>query len=175
MGIDIDGLDFFDFSPVQLACVTNRANALDWLLQRGANGYLRAANGALSPFYLAAMMDHVEPMKVLLRHGFDIDSGDKQGCTDLWRAVQLNERRVMELLIANGANPNVQSPDGATPLESALILNRIEALKCLLQHGADPNVRDRAGYSLLIKATLLNRRDMTKKLLHYGAARLGKN
>ena len=68
-------------------------------------------------YHLAAMMDHVDVMKLLLnfdRSGLDV--GDNiNGWTPLHWAADENNKRMVEMLLGAGADVNVVDNKGRTP------------------------------------------------------------
>ena len=122
---------------------------------RGSRGTIP---GSLSPLLYAARDGRLEPAKLLLAAGADINQTDANAITPLLMAIVNNRVDVAKFLIARGADIHATDWYGRTPLwaavetrnmdvDNATFVNGIdrepmlEVIKLLLDRGAKVNVR----------------------------------
>ena len=88
-----------------------------------------------------------EGVAVLLAHGADVSSSDREGNTPLHYAVswQRGDPAVPRLLLNSGADPNAVNNEGETPLHGAALRGDVPSVKLLLGAGADGDIRDKKG------------------------------
>lgn len=80
-----------------------------------------------------------------MRHGADLEAGDREYGTPLDCACWFGQLNVVRFLLRSGANPNAVNTDGETPLHSVCTNNddnSAEAIRLLLQHGANLEARN---------------------------------
>jgi ankyrin repeat protein len=118
----------------------------------------------LKPIHIASMEKFTEVVKLLIKHGADVNAKGPYGQTALYYAIYSYRDEIAELLIANGADVNAKSDDGDTPLLAAARqpdpamdeftldeykLRTYRAIyditELLIVKGADVNVRDKQG------------------------------
>lgn len=97
-------------------------NALD--TRRSKNGR-RALNWA-------AYYNHVSAIKVLLKHGADIDATNLSGFTPLHHAVENKAIEATHYLIDQGADKGIASKSGRTPLQTAQGMRQQALISLLL-------------------------------------------
>ena len=96
-------------------------------------------------------------IRLLLRHGANVNETDKNGVTPLHRAVRFRSPAAVKLLLENGANVNsVDRRTRSAPLHRAVTNTGapatagkseqvVEIIRLLLAHGADRAIKNRAG------------------------------
>ena len=108
---------------LQVATALGRAEAVDWLLNQGADA--NATAGDLAPLSLAVLAVTEDPerkiriMQSLLDHGAAIDLVNKNGMTALHVAAATYSKKIVEFLLHNGADPLKRNKDGWTPMQLA--------------------------------------------------------
>lgn len=65
-----------------------------------------------------------EVVRVLVKHGANINAQSQAGFTALYMAAQENHDHVVKFLLANGANQSLATEDGFTPLGTLIFLLR---------------------------------------------------
>ena len=84
----------------------------------------------------AAMAGKVECVRVLLRHGADIEAHSGDGCTPLFYSVPNGEPAVARVLVAAGASIDVENAHCITPLGSTVQYGQPHLTHVLLSLGA---------------------------------------
>ncbi|MCX8744621.1 ankyrin repeat domain-containing protein [Snodgrassella sp. B3882] len=118
-----------------------------------------------TPLFTATIQGKVEPAKLLIKYGANVNALDVYGRPPLYyigdpspvpSATAENRLQVAKLLLDKGADVNITDADGAQPLwrivYSALGQGKEDELpivKLLLEYGADPDFRTKPGGSPL--------------------------
>jgi len=96
--------------------------------------------------------ENLPMVKLLVKHGADINTKDREGRTPIWFAIENNDSKMVKLLLQNKAEINYVTGNlKRSPLMLAFSDFRkrnMNVFKLLLDHGADVNVAQR-GYSML--------------------------
>ena len=106
-----------------------------------------------TPLFTAAIQGMVEPAKLLIKYGANVNALDVYGRPPLYyigdpspvpSATAENRLQVAKLLLDNGADVNIIDVDGAQPLWPIVFNARgkkeeLPIVKLLVEHGADPN------------------------------------
>ena len=99
----------------------------------------------------------IDIIKILIKHGVNINEKDKNGVSPLHRAVRFRKPEIVKFLIANGADVNcVDKRSASTPLHRAVVNSGAPSTKgknqeakriieILLANGADPNLKNKKG------------------------------
>jgi ankyrin repeat protein len=149
--------------------------AIDWLLNHGAQPEVRDACGDVPMFALLARgVDAVPVLQVLLRHGVSPAGAGGLGrfltaCVQHDTASRGLEHAALELL-ERGADPFAPSPAGDPPLSLAVRLGWSRLQLALLERGVDREARDSHGMTALHLATALGREASLKLLVLQGAS-----
>jgi ankyrin repeat protein len=114
--------------------------------------------GGLTPLLYAARDGRLEPAKILLEKGANLEQADPNGITPLLMAISNNHAEVARFLIDKGAQINVSDWYGRTPLWTAVEVRNMDfdngtfengvdraplfdLIQTLLEKGANPNPR----------------------------------
>ena len=129
-GVDVNGRDEYDSTPLHSAAAGGSKEVLELLLSKGATVRARNDRGC-TPLHIAAGKGHLEYVDLLLLKGAEVMARDQDGDTPLHLAVPSSyevekqaesitqKTRVVELLITKGANVKAKNYDGQTALSLA--------------------------------------------------------
>lgn len=159
------------FSPLLLA-VQNARLAVATVLLHAAEeedeDFVDRRHGEeeYSALDLAARSGHRQMLKVLIRHGADVNAKDSDGVTGLYLAAVNDQAYSVNLLVAAGARVGAISlgRHGRTALHAACAEGSNEAAHALLMQGAQPHRRD-SGYRTPLHLAAENDQIATVKLL----------
>lgn len=105
------------WTALQLAAYFGHANAVGFLLDRGADVGARSTNEmANTALHGAIAGKRAEIVPLLLEHGADREATDSGGNTALHLAAHEGVPEIVEVLLRRGANINARRNDGLTPL-----------------------------------------------------------
>ncbi len=140
--IKLDGAK--DISPLHAAVIEGKLEAVQALLDKGADPNARSAAG--TPLHVAAANNDVLMALLLLDRGGNIAARDAAGRTPLHLAAIHGAAEAAEFLIEEGAAVTSWTSDGLTPMHLAAGNGHVGVLKVLLAAGADPNQPNSYGH-----------------------------
>lgn len=106
------------------------------------------------PLIMAAYMDQVDLVKLLIAHGAEVDAQDISGNTALMGACFKGHLNSVKELLENGADPNKKNENGTTALAFACMFNQREIAEVLIDYKADVLVKDAKGHSVIDQAKM---------------------
>jgi ankyrin repeat protein len=104
-----------------------------------------------TPLHMAAAAFSLPMVKLLLRHGADVDARNRRGAQPLHYAADAHlcsptsQAAVIAHLISKGANPNSLDKSGVSPLHRAVRTRSFPAVRALLNAGANPRLPNKSG------------------------------
>jgi hypothetical protein len=115
--------------------VEGQLDAVQWLIEHGANVNLQQNNGRASSR---------EVVGIPRKHSGTVNATTAQdhGGSPLHLASANNHFKTMQLLIQHGADVNARDNGSSTPLHLASRWGGAESVQLLILHGADVNARD---------------------------------
>ena len=155
-------------TPLMLAAVANARDAVEALVEAGADILAKNASGKI-PLHFAAYGSARETAEWLVGKGADIHAKDNGGRTPLHDAAWGNARETAEWLAEKGADIHAMDKYGETPLHDAAKRNARETAEWLVGKGADLHSTDIHGQTPLHKAALRNARETAEWLAEKGA------
>lgn len=146
-----------------------KATPLWYAISRGKNRelaehLLRRGSTPRYCLFAAVWNEDRETIRLLLRHGADVDEDSSPGETPLLGAVAWSKFGPAEELLEAGADPDFRNPKGDTALH--LMLRKgspIEAFRLFARHGARGDIRDAKGQTAA--AILRRKRDPSFRAL----------
>ncbi|OAQ61288.1 ankyrin repeat domain-containing protein [Purpureocillium lilacinum] len=219
-GADPDGKNREGKTALFEAITAGRADIVNSLLEGGANANLPGPKHMLWPsmyhpaclklvlahgadykkapgvMELAASINNIESIRILLEAGVDPNAKKDGIYTPLCTAIRDNRSEIFKLLLSHGADPNVPASEYpafkcithnrvhflpalvaaganlASPrgiLETAVSSNNSEAMRWLLDQGLDPDDKSPTGRTALTSAIRDNRVELVDELLRRGA------
>jgi len=104
---------------------------------------------------------------VSLCFSFNIFAGDN---TQLFRAIENNNRSAVTKYLEQGISPNVFSRHGYTPLMMAIRNESLPMAELFLEAGADAKIRNKYDETAIMLASYHGQTEIVKKLYVHGAA-----
>ncbi len=157
-----------EYTPLMYAVENSKTNSLRYLLIRGANPNFVTSN-KMSALHLAAIMNNLKAVRVLLGSDFNMFLQDKYNKTffdyvqDEYKNIVISDifdtrkdadkalidfctlrsLEGMKFAIQNNANVNAQNNNGDTPLILAVRYNNPKLVIYLLSIGADQSIKNK--------------------------------
>jgi ankyrin repeat protein len=91
------------------------------------------------PLAFAAGHGNLEIVKLLLKHGADINGAVAYGDVPLIKAAEVGNNDIVAHLISAGADVNKPNNFGMTPFIGLCAAGELELVELALKHGGDPN------------------------------------
>ena len=129
-------------------------DAVQGLLEEGAEVNARADCCGGTPMHHAAVGGHVEVVEFLLARGAKVKVRNRSDYTPLHRAARYGHVEVVQVLLDNGALVDARQKDDLTPLFFAANYGHTNTVAELLLSGANPQAADDAGLTPLHAAAL---------------------
>ncbi|XP_044586748.1 uncharacterized protein LOC123266525 isoform X2 [Cotesia glomerata] len=143
-----------EYTPLEFAVYLNAYEIAEFLISQGADVHERYRNDEAysdSSMGIAATSNNVEMMKLLIKHGADINAGDEDGITPLMKAaVESNNSASRRLLLSQPfIEINSLTDDKRSCLHFPTIWTGIDvpesSLQDLLDAGCDVNIVSKHG------------------------------
>ncbi|GMF18493.1 unnamed protein product [Phytophthora lilii] len=171
------------FTPLLMCASLGQSEAVDMLLNHGADTEARTCGGNLNALELAVEGNYAVTLKVLLESG-GFDRGESarttqfllhacagRGLVDCVRVLVTHIRQRLELFGYDALN--LCDSEGYTPLIYAVSNEYVDVTECLLEADAGPDVKDYFGRSplhfALISTEAATREELVNLLIHYDA------
>lgn len=121
----LNTMDLSGRTTVLHAVDSHNEEALRLILEAGANPDPKIPEGLFrsSPLTAATFGGLVGMMKLLLKHGANVDACNPEGRTALHTVASMQNVECANLLLTHGANANYVSSNGHSPLTTAVIFN----------------------------------------------------
>jgi ankyrin repeat protein len=129
-GTDINATDNRGSTPLILAAYYNNADAVQVLLEAGANTDLQDGMGNTALMGIC-FKGYTEIGKQLLAHNAAVDVPNGNGATALTFAATFGHTALIQLLLEHGADKTRRDRFGKNPIDYARIQENIEGLKLL--------------------------------------------
>lgn len=129
-GADVHQKSNYDFTALYFAVVYNQPKIVEILIAGGAN-----VNQTTGDPLLMSTGNNLEMVKLLLRHGANINAQTEGGWTVLIKSVFILGEphpevvQVVQYLIDSGADINLSTKDGQTALDLAKIMHQVASEK----------------------------------------------
>lgn len=118
-GADIRHGDSSNLTPVMVATIYKKHDALRYLLEVGADVNSAMAEALQTPLYRAAAEGDVESMRILIAAKADINRPSRNGFSPLMGALARKQVEASKVLLSAGADRNCRANDGRSVLDLA--------------------------------------------------------
>ena len=161
------------FTPLHYAARNCNFEIMEFLVKNRAECSTPTPewDGARSAFHLVMLEPglsryRADCLRLLLRHGAEIDQPDGAGRTPLHWAAQHGELGKVKWLISNRAKLEAQTKDSLTPLHLAVEARHLEIARLLLDAGSNKDAGMKYGSKTALHiASGANSIDLVKELL----------
>ncbi len=133
-GMDINARNIRGQTPLHLATEKGNGDAVQLLLDSGAEVDAVAIDSGCTALHYAARLGHVDLCELLVRHGADPDVQTDSLETPLHLAVARGHSKVVELLLKYHARLDIRDKNGMTPLQRAENTKKREIVTLIRQH-----------------------------------------
>ena len=113
---------------------------------------------------LAALLGHVEIVRLLLDHDAEVDKKTAIGITPLMTAASAGRMEIVRMLLDENAAIEATSKAGWTALMYSVVGKDIEVMRFLIDKGANVSIRGKKGETAESIAKSRNRADMAQLL-----------
>jgi ankyrin repeat protein len=173
-GFTIDNSEYYNNTPLHIACRNNDLETVIYLVEKGANVNEKGSMDDTPLHYACSKKE--ETLMNYLRDN-DIEYFDYTYFnTQLYNEYKEREMKIIKYLIEKGANVNAKNnDDGDTPLHYACYNDNTEIVKYLFEKGANIYEKSFKGDTALHYACDKGILDMIKFLVENGASIHDKN
>lgn len=171
-GLDIDIKDNYgqDVTPLAVAVLFKNLEALNCLLNKGADPFVENNVSSVNSLHLAAIGGDIDIIKAILSRGFDINIRSTEGLTSLMLAAYTKNVVVVDCFLDNGADPTLRDNFGTTCLHYASQGGDVTIIKKCLSLGLDIESKDVDGKTPLMIAAAKGNSDAVEFLLERNGA-----
>ena len=166
--LDINAIDSEGYTPLMLAALNNRTEAVSQLLDSGADLTLKNKTGETA-WKMACYGDAVSALLAILKRIEDPEYFRAAVGEILFTATMSDSVKIIQMLLDGGTDPNTRNQDGETPLMWATYGNALRTARLLLDNGADANLEDPFGGTALTRVASSNFIELTTLLIKAGA------
>ena len=157
-------------TALMIACKKGSKDAINVLLNAGADPNNTDADGDICLHYAARKYWPTEVIQAVIGHGGDVNSTNKKNVTALMIACENGHKDAINVLFNAGADPNITDDVGATCIYHAVLAGCYkDVLEAIVNHGADVNVTNKNNKTALMVACDKGNKDAINVLLNAGA------
>ena len=157
-------------TTLMLACEKGNKDAINLLLDVGADPNIADADGDTWLNYAAYGHRSKEVLPTIFNHGAELNTTNKNNITALMIASQKGNADGISILMNAGADPNITDNKGATCIHHAVGGGcSKDVLERIVNHDADVNVANKKNITALMLACMKGSKDAINVLLNTGA------
>lgn len=165
----VDAQDFrYGLTPLDLAVLARRTNAVEVLLKHGADPNLRMIGGFTSA-HLVAGWGSVQVLELLLKHGVNCSLPDDEGTRPIHVAASRGRQDIVEFLLRSGVSIQSKDHNGDDPLHLAARGGNLNLVRWLIDEGADVDSVNKKRRTPLLSAAYRGDLSMAQTLVEHGA------
>ncbi|KAJ9642435.1 hypothetical protein H2199_004816 [Coniosporium tulheliwenetii] len=183
---DIGAKDGYGATPLLRAAFARKPANIRVLLGAGADAKATDDTGLTAlhmvaesdrtvhcDYELKAQCDHCdagkETIRLLLKHGVNLEVRDADGLTPLFFSAQSGYERISGVLLDNGADIKARDDTGSTLLQRVVEEAHIEVVRLLCERKVDLEATDGDGVTALYWATRAQNAEIVRLLVENGA------
>ncbi|XP_063613223.1 ankyrin-3-like [Penaeus indicus] len=145
--LDVSHLSSDGNTPLHFACLAGHIEAVNILLEKGADPKCTAESGH-TPLHYASLRGHTKIVQKLIEVGVDVNALDRHRCTALHYAASAGHTSVVEELARSGTNLQLFTDAGKSVLHDASFYGRLDSAQRLAEIQPDLiAVRDKLALS----------------------------
>ena len=157
-------------TPLMFACHEGNVEALNVLLNAGADPNMADSNGGTLIHLSVVRGCSKETLQTIIDHGADVNATDNNNLTTLMLACQKGNDEIINLLFNARADPNIHDTAGETLIHHAFAQGcSKETLQTIIKHGADVNATNKDNITALMLACKHSSEEAINILLDAGA------
>ena len=169
-GVDVNATNKNNVTALMAACEIGNKNAIDALLNAGADPNIIDANGDTSLHYAARKYCTAEVLQTIISHGVDVNATNKNNVTALMIVCGIWNKDAIDVLLNAGADPNIIDANGDTCLQyAARNFCTAEVLQAIISHGVDVNATNKNNVTALMIVCGKGKKDVINVVLNVGA------
>eukprot|EP00210_Caulerpa_lentillifera_P009126 g8700.t1 len=174
-GAHVDVQNHYGKSALYIAADENLSEAVNMLLDRGADPNLQEKELKWTALHKAAFHGNIAIVASLIKAKANVDLLTSDGDTPLHIAAWKGHAQVAKLLLDAGASRNITRKDNQTALFVATAYQNREVAMLLIEAGCNINCRDKQGRTPLHNVGTYNDTKLASNLLKKGADILSQN
>ena len=132
----IDSVDNQGATPLMIAAVNDKLQAVKYLLKQGADPSLQTNDG-WNVLHYASHGGNPEVIELMLSHVLSIDSINSEGVTLLMIAAAYDKLQAVKYLLKQGADLSLQDNDGCNVLHCASGSGNVAIMEEILSYRID--------------------------------------
>lgn len=152
-------------TPLHLACAMGRVNAINILIEQGADLKAISKDGKTPLHYATEQSNSDIIIQLIIGDPSLLNSKDNNDETPLHHAIQSNNLAATDTLIKKEALLNETNKNGETPLHLAVKKGNSDIIKILLDNNVNLKIEDKDGLTPIHRATKEGKLDIIKALL----------
>ena len=175
-GADVNTRDEDSLTALMLACLKGNIEAINALMNAGANPNIVHANGLICIHFAVLGDRSKETLQALINHGIDVNATSKASNnatsneTALLLACQKGFVEAINVLLNAGADPNLADTEGESSIHHAIYGEcSKETLQAIIDHGADVNAVNKDSRTAIMIACAKGNTEIMNALLNAGA------
>ena len=156
-------------TPLYYATLCGFCDLLEYLIVTYPQDINTRGGYHSTPLHAAVDEGHVDIVGLLLKHGADTATWNRNNWSTLYEAARRGRLDMIRLLLYHHADVNSLDDKERSPLFMASQEGELEVARALLQHGAAVDFRDKYGGTSLMLASRNGHLDVSRLLLQNGA------
>ena len=149
LGFPIDRRDDEGRTPLMMAAVNGKLQAVKYLLKQGADPSIQDNNG-WNTFHHASQGGNPEVIELMPHHVPSIDSITKLGVTPLMVAAYNGKLQAVKYLLKQGADPSLQDNKGWNVLHHSSWGGNVAIMEKILSYRVDIESKTKLGLTPLV-------------------------